>query len=75
MMISFTRLSKGNLQGTVTTAEAAAILNRKPQTLRKWACLGTGPIQPIRVYGRLAWRLSDINKVFAKNNVFAKNKR
>lgn len=42
------------------TIEAAHISLRKPQTLRKWACLGTGPIQPVRQYGRLAWRVSDL---------------
>ncbi len=45
---------------TVPTADAAALLNRKPQTLRKWACLECGPIRPIRINGRLAWRVSDI---------------
>jgi hypothetical protein len=30
-------------------------LNRRPQTLRKWAHTGTGPISPIRINGRLAW--------------------
>jgi len=44
----------------VTTAEAAKALNRAPQTLRKWACLENGPLQPVRINGRLAWALSDI---------------
>nr|WP_089400505.1 hypothetical protein [Noviherbaspirillum humi] len=39
---------------------AAYHLNRQVQTLRKWACLGTGPIRPIRIYGRLAWAVADI---------------
>jgi hypothetical protein len=40
---------------TLTTAKAAAALNRKPQTLNKWAFNGTGPVQPVRINGRLAW--------------------
>lgn len=42
------------------TREAAVHINRKPQTLRKWACLENGPIRPIRINGRLAWRVSDL---------------
>lgn len=43
------------------TAEAAQHLNRAPQTLRIWACKdGTGPLRPIRVNGRLAWKTADI---------------
>lgn len=44
----------------VSTNEAAAFLNRQPQTLRRWACLDNGPIRPIRINGRLAWRVSDL---------------
>lgn len=44
----------------VSTGEAAALLNRKPQTLRKWACLDKGPIRPVRVYGRLMWCIKEI---------------
>lgn len=42
------------------TDKAAKALNRAPQTLRKWACLENGPIRPIRINGRLAWRVADI---------------
>jgi hypothetical protein len=42
------------------TDEAAAAINRKPQTLRKWACYEDGPIRPIRINGRLAWRVVDL---------------
>lgn len=48
---------------TVETAAAAFYLNRKPQTLRVWACLESGPIRPLRVNGRLAWRVADIKAV------------
>lgn len=44
----------------VTTAAAAAMLNRKPATLRAWAHMQVGPITPIRIFGRLAWKLDDI---------------
>ncbi|AVV67881.1 hypothetical protein [Ralstonia pseudosolanacearum] len=45
---------------TLPTDEAAIVLNRKDQTMRKWACLETGPIRPVRINGRLAWRVSDL---------------
>ena len=45
------------------TDEAASIINRKPQTLRKWACLECGPIRPIRINGRLAWRVADLEQL------------
>ncbi|MDE1714513.1 MULTISPECIES: helix-turn-helix transcriptional regulator [Chromobacterium] len=38
-----------------STSEAAAILGRKPQTLRKWASKQTGPLRPVRIGGRLGW--------------------
>ncbi|MFC3533706.1 helix-turn-helix domain-containing protein [Vogesella facilis] len=44
----------------VSTEEAAALLNRKPQTLRKWACSDKGPIRPVRIYGRLMWLVKEI---------------
>jgi hypothetical protein len=45
---------------TVPTDAAAHYLNRKPQTLRAWACLENGPLRPVRINGRLAWRVADI---------------
>ncbi|WP_233862875.1 DNA-binding protein [Paraburkholderia adhaesiva] len=45
---------------TLPTDEAAPTIGRAPQTLRKWACLENGPIRPIRINGRLAWRVSDL---------------
>ena len=40
----------------LTTAETAHYLNRRPQTLRGWAChSGTGPLQARRIGGILAW--------------------
>ncbi|MBU9443822.1 helix-turn-helix domain-containing protein [Burkholderia multivorans] len=48
------------IEAVLPTDEAAAALNRKPQTLRKWACLENGPLRPVRINGRLAWRVSEI---------------
>lgn len=47
----------------VSTAEAAYYLNRRMQTLQKWSSLGTGPITPVRVMGRLAWPVGEIKKL------------
>lgn len=49
----------------VDTDQAAARLLRKPQTLRKWACLGIGPIRPVRIAGKLGWRVCDIEALLA----------
>jgi hypothetical protein len=53
----------------VDTNEAAAAINRAPQTLRKWACLENGPIRPVRIHGRLAWRVSDLQSLLNGNKV------
>lgn len=50
-----------NGRDALTTNEAARAINRKPQTLRKWACTEDGPITPLRINGRLAWRVRDLN--------------
>lgn len=47
-------------RSTIVTEQAAFYLNRRPQTLRAWACLENGPIRPIRICGRLAWKVSEI---------------
>jgi len=47
----------------VDTAAAAHYLNRRPQTLRAWACLENGPIRPMRVHGRLAWPVAELRRV------------
>ncbi len=49
------------LRQSVNTALAAKALGRQPQTLRKWACYENGPIRPIRINGRLAWLVSDLD--------------
>ncbi|MFL9890207.1 DNA-binding protein [Paraburkholderia sp. RL17-381-BIF-C] len=48
---------------TLLTAEAAPAISRAPQTLRKWACLESGPIRPVRINGRLAWKVADLARL------------
>lgn len=48
---------------TLPTNEAAVVLSRKDQTMRKWACLENGPIRPVRINGRLAWRVADLARL------------
>ena len=47
----------------VDTDTAAYHLNRKPQTLRVWACHENGPLRPIRVHGRLEWPTADLRRL------------
>lgn len=47
----------------VSTNEAAHEMGFQPQTLRKWAMDGSGPIQPIKIGNRLRWKLKDIKKL------------
>lgn len=51
----------------ITTDEAAYHLNRKAQTLRQWACFDNGAIKPIRITGRLAWKVADIKDILSGN--------
>ena len=60
--VSFPPLAQES-RTAVTTEAAAYYLSRKPQTLRAWACLENGPIRPVRVNGRLSWRVADIQAV------------
>ena len=48
---------------TVPTEQAAYYLDRKPRTMRAWACLDNGAIRPLRINGRLAWPVKEIKKV------------
>ena len=48
---------------TVPTAAAAYYTDRKPQTLRNWACFENGPIRPIRINGRLGWPVAAIRSL------------
>lgn len=47
----------------VTTEHAAFLLNRRPQTLRSWACLENGPLRPTRIHGRLSWETAEIRRL------------
>lgn len=47
----------------VDTAAAAHYLNRRPQTLRGWACMENGPLRPVRINGRLAWPVAELKRV------------
>ena len=57
--------ARSDLPAVLPTDEAAAAINRAPQTLRKWACLENGPIRPVRINGRLAWRVSDLQSLLS----------
>lgn len=48
---------------TVDTAAAAFYLNRRPQTMRGWACTEQGPLRPLRINGRLAWQVADLKRL------------
>ena len=48
---------------TVYTSAAAYYFNRRPQTLRAWACLENGPLRPVRINGRLAWPVAELRRV------------
>ena len=53
---------------TVKTDAASYYLNRRPQTLRAWACFENAPIRPIRINGRLAWNVADIRSLLSGGN-------
>jgi hypothetical protein len=48
---------------TVDTSTAAHYLNRRPQTLRCWACHEDGPLRPLHINGRLAWPVTELRRV------------
>jgi hypothetical protein len=56
---SFTPLAL-ETRTAIPTDAAAHHINRKPQTLRAWACRNDGPIRPVRIKGRLAWHVSEL---------------
>ena len=58
---------KKELRTHITTEEAAYHLNRKPQTLRVWACYQNGLILPIKINGRLAWPVDQIRSILKIN--------
>jgi len=50
----------------VGTQEAAYHLDREAHTLRKWACYENGPLRPVRINGRLGWRVADILRILSE---------
>jgi hypothetical protein len=50
-------------RANLDTGTAAQHLNRKPQTLRAWACHENGPLRPLRINGRLAWPTAELRRV------------
>ena len=50
-------------RATLPTPEAAYHLNRAQQTLRLWAMRQDGPVRPLRINGRLAWKVSDLKRL------------
>jgi len=58
----FTPLEK-ETRTHVPTDDAAFHLNRRPQTLRAWACAENGLIRPMRINGRLAWPVASIRSI------------
>jgi hypothetical protein len=55
-----TLFERAQVEQTVDTTTAAALIHKRPQTLRRWACEGSGPIQPVRIHGRLHWSLAKL---------------
>jgi hypothetical protein len=53
----------------VPTACAAYHVNRAPQTLRGWACLGKGLLSPVHLGSRLGWRTADIRRLVQEGTV------
>ena len=47
------------------TIDAARVMGKQAQTLRKWASAENGPIRPVRINGRLGWRVADIATLLA----------
>lgn len=50
-------------RSALPTPEAAGHLNRAQQTLRLWACKEDGPLRPMRINGRLAWKVADLRQL------------
>lgn len=50
---------------TVPTEQAAYYLERRPQTLRGWACHEDGPLRPVRVNSRLHWKTADLRNLLS----------
>lgn len=64
---TFISLEK-EIRSHVGTAAAAFYLNRKPQTLRTWACSESGLLRPTRINGRLSWNVKEIRALLEGNS-------
>lgn len=64
-------LQRHQVEETVETNDAAPIINRRPQTLRRWACYDDGPIKPVRINGRLYWKVRELRALAAGGQVVA----
>lgn len=56
-------------RAALPTPEAAFHLNRAQQTLRLWSMRKDGPIQPIRINGRLAWPVADLRRILGAQTI------
>lgn len=54
-------------RSALPTPIAARHLGRRPQALRRWACYDCGPLRPLRVGGRLLWRVADLKKLLGES--------
>lgn len=45
--------------------EAADYLGVKISTLYNWSSTGKGPIKPVRIGGKLGWRIADLKALVA----------
>ncbi len=63
----YTALVREN-RTVIDTNAAAFHLGRKPQTLRKWAVYGSGPLRPVRIMGRLGWNVADILRIVSEGS-------
>lgn len=66
-MLNYPTLSC-EIRTVIDTNTAAFHLGRKPQTLRKWACLEDGPLRPVRINGRLAWSVEEIKRILSSGS-------
>ncbi|EEA00140.1 hypothetical protein BH160DRAFT_4552 [Burkholderia sp. H160] len=54
------RLWRRGFEPPLSSAEAAAALGVATKTMHTWASRQSGPLRPLRIGRRLAWRVEDI---------------
>ena len=59
--------STSDLPPILLNKDAAEYLSK---SLRKWSCLDCAPhgIRPVKINGRLSWKISDLQKIFTNDN-------